>query len=260
MGNVFSVVTLGFLLGMRHATDADHVIAVTTIVARNRSNRYAAVIGAWWGLGHMLTILTVGGGIILLGWVIPVRIGLSMEFSVGVMLILLGVLNLTGLLERLQTILSRGGSSLQTTYTPGHPHRYADECQFDASEPRSLGWLDRHFGRLALFHILRPLIVGIVHGLAGSAAVALLILTTIRNPGWAILYLFVFGIGTIAGMSLLTAAIAAPFAYTNRPSSRFRSGMKLASGLISVGFGFFIVYHTGFVDGLFTSHPQWIPR
>jgi high-affinity nickel-transport protein len=94
-----AVAALGFFLGMRHATDADHVIAVTTIVARQRSTRSAALIGAVWGLGHTLTILVVGGGIILFGWVIPPRVGLSMEFSVGLMLIILGLMNLTGVLH-----------------------------------------------------------------------------------------------------------------------------------------------------------------
>src|ERR1700685_1084469 len=96
---LLSIIALGFFLGMRHATDPDHVIAVSTIVSRHRSVKHAAVIGALWGVGHTMTILVVGGGIILFGWVIPARIGLSMEFSVGLMLILLGVLNLTGILQ-----------------------------------------------------------------------------------------------------------------------------------------------------------------
>src|ERR1700674_3253399 len=99
MIGLFSIIALGFFLGMRHATDPDHVIAVTTIVARYRKISHAALIGAFWGVGHTLTILMVGSGIILFGWVIPTRIGLSMEFSVGLMLILLGILNLTGILQ-----------------------------------------------------------------------------------------------------------------------------------------------------------------
>ena len=93
MIGLLSIIVLGFLLGMRHATDPDHVIAVSTIVSRRRSVKQAAMIGGVWGIGHALTILLVGGGIILVGWVIPTRIGLSMEFSVGLMLILLGILN-----------------------------------------------------------------------------------------------------------------------------------------------------------------------
>src|SRR3984957_20821922 len=99
MISLFSIVALGFFLGMRHATDPDHAIAVTTIVARYKRISHAALIGAFWGVGHTFTILVVGSGIILFGWVIPARMGLSMEFSVGLMLIFLGVLNLTGMLQ-----------------------------------------------------------------------------------------------------------------------------------------------------------------
>jgi len=95
---------------------------------------------------------------------------------------------------------------------------------------------------------------------AGSAAVALLVLTTIRNPKWAVVYLLVFGIGTIAGMMLITGAMVLPFAYANKRFSRLNLGLRVASGLISVAFGLFLVYEIGFVNGLFTSHPQWTPR
>src|SRR5712691_13483631 len=100
MVTLFSIMVLGFFLGMRHATDPDHVIAVTTIVSRQRSMRHAALIGALWGLGHTVTILVVGSAIILFKLTIPPRLGLGMELSVGFMLILLGVLNLTGLMRR----------------------------------------------------------------------------------------------------------------------------------------------------------------
>ena len=118
MIGLLSIVALGFFLGMRHATDPDHVIAVTTIVSRYKKVGHAAVIGAFWGIGHTLTIFVVGSGIILFGWVIPTRIGLSMEFSVGLMLILLGVLNLTGMLQWIMRGCS--GNSGQTSRTRSH--------------------------------------------------------------------------------------------------------------------------------------------
>jgi ABC-type nickel/cobalt efflux system permease component RcnA len=96
MFNLLTVIGVGFLLGIRHATDPDHVIAVTTIVSRQRSIRHAGLIGILWGLGHTITILLVGAAIILYNVVIPPRMGLSMELAVGLMLVFLGVMNLTG--------------------------------------------------------------------------------------------------------------------------------------------------------------------
>ena len=269
MIGLLSIIALGFFLGMRHATDPDHVIAVTTIVARYRRISHAALIGAFWGVGHTLTILTVGSGIILFGWVIPTRIGLSMEFSVGLMLILLGILNLTGMVQWIMDTFSPAngisGSAHSHFHTHGdyihtHPHQHDPEVHPHLSTKTPLSWLDRHFGRLGLYQVVRPLVVGLVHGLAGSAAVALLVLTTIRNPKWAVVYLLVFGIGTIAGMMLITGAMVLPFAYADKRFSRLNVGLRIASGLISVVFGLFLVYEIGFVNGLFTSHPQWTPH
>ena len=269
MMSLFSIVALGFFLGMRHATDPDHVIAVTTIVSRYRKISHAALIGAFWGVGHTLTILLVGSGIILFGWVIPTRVGLSMEFSVGLMLILLGILNLTGMLQWITNTFSPAGGMSGAThshlhahgdYMHTHSHQHAPEAHPHESEQTPLGWFDRRFGRLGLYQVARPLIVGLVHGLAGSAAVALLVLTTIQNPKWAVAYLLVFGVGTIAGMMLITGAMVLPFAYAERRFSRLNRGLRIASGLISVAFGLFLVYQMGFVNGLFTSHPQWTPR
>ncbi|HWN13259.1 MAG TPA: hypothetical protein VNU02_05325 [Candidatus Dormibacteraeota bacterium] len=95
----------------------------------------------------------------------------------------------------------------------------------------------------------RPLVVGVIHGLAGSAAVALLVLATIREPMWALAYLTIFGLGTIAGMMVITLAIAAPFAYTAARFGRLNRYLGVASGLLSVGFGLFLVYQIGFVGG-----------
>jgi high-affinity nickel-transport protein len=107
---------------------------------------------------------------------------------------------------------------------------------------------------------LRPLAIGVVHGLAGSAAVALLVLATISNPLWGVVYLAVFGIGTVAGMMLITAAISVPFAYTARRLAGFNRSLGFASALSSFAFGAFLVYQIAFVDGLFTGSPHWTPR
>jgi len=242
------IVLLGLFLGMRHSTDPDHVVAVSTIVSRERSVRYAALIGVLWGIGHTLTISLVGSAIILFGLVIPPRIGLSMEFSVALMLILLGVLNLTGVLRW-----------LTEKFTP------SSQFTEKAAVPREAGEgagssVHRAIGRFGLYQLLRPLVVGLVHGLAGSAAVALLVLSTIRSPLWAIAYLVVFGAGTIAGMMLMTTAIALPIAYSGNRFTRAGNYLGIFSGVVSTAFGMFLVYQIGLVDGLFRAQAHWIPR
>jgi len=261
-----SIVVLGFLLGMRHATDPDHVVAVTTIVSRERSIRAAALIGALWGVGHTLTILVVGGAIMLFGAVITPRVGLTMEFSVAVMLILLGILNLSGVLGWIDGRLAPGrtGTVPFDTHAHGdyvHQHAHDEDggAHGHTEEDTPLGRLDRTFRRFGLYHTVRPLVVGTVHGLAGSAAIALLVLATIPRSTWALAYLLVFGVGTIAGMMLITVAGSLPFTYTARRFRLVNHCLGLASGLVSVGFGVFLVYRIGLVDGLFTSAPRWTP-
>src|SRR5215510_3228092 len=133
-----SIIALGFFLGMRHATDADQVVAVTTIVSRERSIRSAALIGVLWGLGHTITIFLVGSLIILFGIVIPPRLGLTMELSVGLMLILLGVLNLSGMMKWITENFAGGAN---------HTHSHGEIAHSHGSENStdSLGWMDRAF-------------------------------------------------------------------------------------------------------------------
>ncbi len=213
---LLGVIVLGFLLGMRHATDPDHVVAVTTIVSQQKSLGRAARTGVLWGIGHTATILLVGGAIIVLKVqisAIPPRLGLSMEFAVAVMLVVLGLMTLAG-----------------------GERRVVDSTA-------------------------RPLTVGFVHGLAGSAAVATLPqVALIPSPLWAAAYLAVFGVGTIAGMMLITASIAAPALMATHRFAGLNRGLRIASGVASIAFGLFLAHRIGFVDGLFTTAPTWTPR
>ncbi len=263
MATLLSFVFFGFFLGMRHATDADHVIAVATIVSRQRTIRSAALIGILWGLGHTLTIMLAGGAMIIFSVVISARLGLSLEFAVALMLIILGILNLKGMPRWINESFSssRGRESRihhahphsHGDYVHSHVHSHNPEDHGHKENETPQGWLDRTFGRLGFYQTIRPIIVGVVHGLAGSAALALLVLPLIHDPIGAIAYLLVFGVGTIAGMALITAAIALPFAYTANCSAKINRYLGVASGLLSLGFGFFLVYRIGFVDGLFTK-------
>jgi high-affinity nickel permease len=261
-----SIVALGFLLGMRHATDPDHVIAVSTIVSHEGEVRRAALIGAAWGLGHTFTILVVGSAMILFRIALPPRIGLAMELAVGVMLILLGLRNLGGWfrwsaahvgLHPKQMGEQRAQCHSHTGYAHGHA---LEDGHSHNAEVTPVALMDRWFRRSSFYLWARPLIIGIVHGLAGSAAIALLILSTIPNVRWAVAYLAVFGMGTILGMILITTMIGSTLAYGNKRFLRVGRHFGWAAGLISVGFGLFIAYQIGLVDGLFTAHAHWIPR
>ena len=201
------------LLGMRHATDADHIVAVTTIIDRERSAWRSGRIGVMWGLGHTLTICIVGGAILLFKVAFTARVGLSMEFSVALMLIVLGWLNLTR-----------------------RPHAGA-----------------------VVSHV-RPFIVGMVHGLAGSAAATLLIVPFIGDVPLTVLYLVAFGVGTMVGMAVVTIAIATPAVYAGAHLPRLHDQIRFASGALSLIFGVYLGYRIGFIDGLFTATPIWSPQ
>jgi len=263
MISFLSILAVGFFLGMRHATDPDHVIAVTTIVSNQRNSMRAALIGAFWGVGHTLTIFIVGAAIILFNLVIPTRVGLSMELSVAVMLIVLGLINIAGFLRSMPTGSTHdheGGKVIHShphshgDYIHSHPHAHQPEVHPHPPDQTPLAWPDRVFGRIGLYQYLRPFVVGVVHGLAGSAAVALLVLTTIRNFHWAIAYLLVFGVGTIAGMMLITMSLASTFKMLGKGRQKFSHRLALASGLLSIGFGLLVAYQICFVNGLFATH------
>lgn len=211
--NLLLTFVTSLLLGMRHATDPDHVVAVSTIVSRERSIWKSSGVGALWGIGHTLTIFIVGGAIIIFKLAFTPRLGLSLEFTVALMLMLLGVLNLLNI--------------------PARP---------------------------AATTTMRPFFVGVVHGLAGSAAATLLILPLIEDVRWAVLYLVVFGFGTIAGMAFITLAVAAPAVFAAARVHGLQRWIRVASGALSLAFGAYLGYKIGFVDGLFTTLPKWTPQ
>lgn len=223
MSAPLELLLLGLALGVRHATDADHVVAVSAIASRERSVPRAVLVGVSWGLGHALSVLCAGGAIVLLGVAVPPRLGLGLELSVAVILIALGCANLFG--------LSKQHSHAALTASPSSVAR-----------------------------LFRPLGVGVAHGLAGSAAVALLVLASIQDVRSALYYLAVFGFGTLLGMVALTSAFALPVAYAARRFESAHRALSRAAGLLSVAFGLLLVYRIGFIDGFFTSAPQFHPE
>lgn len=250
MTQLLALAGFGFLLGMRHATDADHVIAVTTIL--NRSKRFldTTLIGALWGLGHTITVVIVGVLIIVFNVVIPPPVGLAMEFAVALMLIGLGILNLTG-----------GLRSFTERLTPPAPMHAHDHAHGAASHGHLHGHganrgLVATFGR---YQLIRPVVVGLVHGLAGSAAVALLVLATIQDTGTAVAYLVIFCVGVAAGMAVLTTIIGLPFMLSRARSAQINRWLTIGSGILSLAFGLLLAYEIGIVGGLFTGNFNWEP-
>jgi high-affinity nickel-transport protein len=203
----FLLITLvGLFLGMRHATDADHVVAIATIITRQRDLRHAALTGLSWGLGHSLTILLVGASMIQFGITIPALLGRGAELPVSLMLIVLGTARLA-----------------------------------KAARSSSLG-LETHPRPATLRSHKTPLMVGVVHGLAGSAAITLAVLATIPEPRWAMAYLVVFGVGTIAGMMVVTVILASAFARASQRHAAWSRWLGFASGVASLGFGLMLAH------------------
>jgi high-affinity nickel-transport protein len=250
MTQLLALAGFGFLLGMRHATDADHVIAVTTILNRSRRFLDTTLIGALWGLGHTITVVIVGVLIIVFNVVIPPPVGLAMEFAVALMLIGLGILNLTG-----------GLRSFTERLTPPSPLHAHDHAHDGASHGHLHGHGEQPglVATLGRYQLIRPVVVGLVHGLAGSAAVALLVLATIQDTGTAIVYLVIFCIGVAAGMAVLTTVIGLPFMVSRRRSAQINRWLTIGSGVLSLAFGLLLAYDIGIVGGLFTGDFNWEP-
>ncbi len=283
------IALLGLLLGMRHATDPDHVIAVTAILSRERRLAAATRIGVIWGLGHTMTVLAVGAAIIIFKLAVPVRLGLAMEFAVAITLILLGLGTVgavvRGIASRLfgtrppnaadsSRDLSRNSPQDLSEDLPAdlivhshshthggashrHPHVHGADREFHREHVLAPDALPPLAARRPL---LRSFGVGLVHGLAGSAAIALLVLSAIPEPLWATLYLVIFCFGTIIGMGLITTAIATPMIVAARRMSSLHQRLVTGSGLLSFGFGLFLAYQIGIVDRLFDGVPIWIPH
>ena len=219
--SVDSLLALGFVLGLRHAIEADHLAAISTIVTERRSLLSSSLVGALWGFGHTLALLIAGVGLLLLRYRMTDRTAHALELCVGVMLVVLGT-------NVLRTLV-RCGARHTLQQTTGAPHSHPDV------------WL-----------AARPFFVGMVHGLAGSAPLLLLTLTVISSPLVAFSYIGVFGIGSIMGMTLMSVLVGVPAWLTVEHFARTNVALRGLSGSFSVGLGCLIVYENGVVTGLFT--------
>jgi sulfite exporter TauE/SafE len=213
-----AILALGFVLGLKHATDADHVVAVTTFVSEEKSLLRSCWIGAFWGAGHTLSLAIAGLVVILLKVNIPKWLELRLEFAVAVMLVVLGA--------RVLKLHRHAHSHAPDAKPHTHWHVHTRGAQNEHS-----GWL--HVG-------LRPLLVGMVHGAAGSGALMLLVLSTIQSSLQALLYILIFGIGSIAGMLLISTLLALPIQWLGtRVAASYRQ-VQILAGVFSCVFGLWL--------------------
>lgn len=215
------------LLGARHALDADHVVAVTTIVSRTRSLRHAAVVGLLWGLGHTLTLLVAGLAALALGVALPVEITRSFEGIVGGMLILLGLLTLREYRRKHVHLHTHRHGGQEHLHFHAHPHGQSSHTHI---HPEWVGFRPMGVG-------FRPMVVGMVHGLAGSAALLVLAVGGMPSPPAAMAFIGAFGLGSTAGMATVTAALCLPVLWGERRFPALQQLTALAAGVAGIALG-----------------------
>jgi len=226
-GTLVGLLGLGLILGLRHALDPDHIAAVSTIVSESRSVRRSSLIGTCWGLGHTMSLLIAGVLVIALKIQISDRAALWMEFAVALMLILLGLKAILRSLRGWRIHVHRhthDGSS----HSHMHLHRPSEEHAHQ----------HRHLIRSGA----RPFLVGMVHGMAGSAALMILVLATIPSAVAGLIYIAVFGLGSVGGMLIMSSLISLPFILTRKRFNVLSQGLQVAVGLFSLSFGLFLTW------------------
>jgi nickel/cobalt transporter (NicO) family protein len=235
---VLGILGLGLVYGLKHATEADHIVAVSTIVSEHRRLGRAAMVGALWGVGHTASLVVVGAIVLALKVAVPETLANWLEFVVALMIISLGVLAFRRALGRRSNfhLHSHDHNGLRA-----HSHVHFHETESAEGTTHSHD----------VFRIgIKPTIVGAVHGLAGSAALTLLVLTQINSPVLGLLYLGVFGVGSILGMLLMSGLVGLPFVLGSRKLTGIHSSLQMIAGVMSIAFGVWYAYVTGFASGL----------
>ncbi|MFA0751299.1 MAG: hypothetical protein SLRJCFUN_001702 [Candidatus Fervidibacter sp.] len=224
---------LGLAMGLRHALDPDHLVAVSVMVAESGSFRPAARIGAIWGIGHTLTLLLFGVPLLLLRMKLPERVQASFEGLVGLVLIALGGTTLWRIWRRRVHLHWHEHDGIRHLHFHEHdamPHEHPHAHHHE--HPHwSTGW--------------RPLLIGMVHGLAGSGAAAVMVMTTASSLLSGILYLAIFGIGSIAGMTTTAFVLSLPVWLTQQRFQRAYNVLLAATSIISVAFGVYLLWELG---------------
>ncbi len=221
--STFSVLIVGFVLGLQHAMEADHLAAVSTIVSEKKDLFTASIVGGMWGIGHTVSLFAVGLLVILLKLQISESAEAKLEAGVGIMLVILGA-------NAFRKLFQAEKIHVHTHEHDGHTHTHIHSHQDEKAE-------ESH-------HRFSPrsVVIGMIHGLAGSAALMFLILPTIQSPVVALVYILIFGIGSIGGMMGMSFVIGLPFHFTAHRFDHLNKGIRLCAGLFSFGLGLLIVY------------------
>jgi ABC-type nickel/cobalt efflux system permease component RcnA len=243
-GSLILALSLGFVLGLKHATEADHLVAVTTIVSEQRSVWRSAMVGALWGVGHTVALLAAGLLVIVLEVKIPHPLATLLEFGVALMIIFLGGRILFLTLRHRTDVHVHTHSHDGHAHTHFHFHDQSDAHQVRTA-PESTHSVEHHRRPLSGW---RPMVVGMVHGFAGSAVLTLLVLTEVTRDGSrarGMAYLLLFGIGSVGGMLLMSTLISLPIILTTRRFERIEVPMRLVVSISSIGFGLYYAWVTG---------------
>lgn len=215
-----AILLLGFISGLKHALDADHIAAVSTLVSKNKKISLAIKAGGWWGVGHTSTLLLVGSLVLLFGLMIPEKVALGFEFFVALMLIVLGAVNLrTGFINKF--------------HIHKHEHDEAEHLHVHVHEEGH----QPHDHKHSHPNRKKAFAIGAIHGLAGSAAVTILVLTTIKSIPAGLIYIALFGAGSILGMLLFSVIIGMPFLIASQRFSNAQNFSIIGSGLLSIVVG-----------------------
>ncbi|WP_088051924.1 urease accessory protein UreH domain-containing protein [Virgibacillus dakarensis] len=222
-GSLLTILSLGFVLGIKHAIEPDHVIAVSTIASRSKKLWRSSLSGAFWGIGHTATLFIFGIILIIMKGEIPEKWAMSLEFLVGIMLVFLGI----------SSILS-----LKKIHAHKHFHSHKGITDQD------------HVHQHNNLSYIKSMLIGVVHGLAGSAAMVLLTMSTVESVWEGALYILIFGFGTVVGMLIATTIIGVPFVFSanKKGVNRF---LAQITGVISIVFGIYYMYTLGVTEGLF---------
>ena len=239
---VLALLGIGLIFGLKHATEVDHVVAVSTIVSQHRNLLRSAMVGALWGAGHTAALLVSGVIVLSLRVAIPAKVSHWLEFAVALMILGLGA-----------SALWRALRKRQEVHVHKHDHDGVAHVHVHFHEATT-----RHGQRKALTHThavssigIKPLLVGTMHGLAGSGAITLLVLTQINSAWLGLFYLAIFGLGSIAGMLLMSGLIGLPFALTSQNPSGLHHRLQTAAAGLSVAFGLWYAYQSSLGSGLF---------